>query len=160
MSRIDTWIVPWLIIMTAFRIIYHVKTLFVVLNVMFLWFQLKRLSWSWTPVLDDTGRLLSSEIDVLSSEIDSVSRQLTLEYLFLYIKTAHFSQYDLFVLVTWLSNCTGLRELWVRNCTLCSSLSSWCGKLLWTLHWNVRFNKIFWTPTWLPGFKERCSGIS
>jgi hypothetical protein len=85
-------------------------------NLMLLWLQLKRLSWSW-----------NHEIHVCKAsaclDIESISPQLGhLEFLLIYMKIAVFTQEDLDVLCTWLLRCVGLKKLWVRNHKISSCL--------------------------------------
>jgi hypothetical protein len=75
-------------------------------SVLFLWFQLKRLSFSYCAAYTSS----------LCQEIESIAPELQrLEFLLVYVRTVCFDQWNMFVLYKWLSHCIGLKELWVRN---------------------------------------------
>jgi len=78
------------------------------ISVLFLLFQLKRLSFSFSGV--------SPQCTSLYDELQSMALELQrLEFLLVYVRTVSFGSCDMMALYKWLSHCIGLKELWVRN---------------------------------------------
>jgi len=78
-------------------------------SVLFLLFQLKRLSCSFDHVSSQCASSLCQEIESIALELQR------LEFLLVYVRTVTFGCYDMMALNKWLSHSIGLKELWVRN---------------------------------------------
>jgi hypothetical protein len=83
---------------------------------MFLWLQLKRLSWSWSHEINSYKSSFYSDIKSISPQLGHI------EFLLIYVKTADFTYAGADILCAWLVWCTALKELWVRNHWICSCL--------------------------------------